>query len=462
MHIELKDLHWSRLTAVWSEPFPRVVAVAMAFLLLGLAYQVYVYLGDSMGTGAAAEDAAVIDVDMRVVANQWVWEPDVVEVPAGATLNMRIENEDPFAHGFAINELGLDQRLPGSQTTEFTFVANLEPGEYEFFCSVFCGAGHFGQRGTLVVTESDVVAIESDVTAATGEDDLPIRSRADASDELPYTEDDDGVKEFSMTIDEIMWDYGDGNPIRSYGYNAQLPGPDIRVTEGDRVRIAVTNNLPEATTVHWHGIDIEWAADGVPGVTQDPIQPGETFTYEFTAEPAGTRFYHTHGSHHGDEAAQMDMGLAGAFIVEPAEGEENPPDQDITWILTERISNGIFPIHGAIYPHVPPITVKEGERIRVRMINAGSSTFHPMHLHGHQFRVVAADGNPIPESAQLVRNTQPLLPGEGYDIEFIADNPGIWVFHCHELQHAAGGMIAVVQYEGFEAEAAGGHGSHSH
>ena len=451
MHIELKDLRWSRLTAVWSEPFPRVVLVAMCFLLLGLTYQVYVYLNSSIDVGVAAEDASVVDVSMRVIANQWTWDPNVVEVPAGATVNMSIKNEDPFAHGFAINELGLDQRLPGSQTTEFTFVANLEPGEYEFFCSIFCGAGHFGQRGTLLVTENDTVATDHHTASVANENDLPIRSRADAIDELPYITDEGGVKEFTMTIDEIMWDYGDGNPIRSYGYNAQLPGPDIRVTEGDRVRIAVTNNLPEATTVHWHGIDIEWAADGVPGVTQDPIQPGETFIYEFTAKPAGTRFYHTHGSHHGDEAEQMDMGLAGAFIVEPAESEENPPDQDITWILTERIGNGIFPIHGAIYPHVPPITVREGQRIRVRMINAGSSTFHPMHLHGHQFRVIAADGNPIPESAQLVRNTQPLLPGEGYDIEFIADNPGIWVFHCHELQHAAGGMIAVVQYEGFEA-----------
>ncbi len=450
MHINLQDLSWNRVKAILNAPFPRVLAMALVFLLIGLSYQVHSYLHTKKEfSGAQAEDLDSIDINMRVIAGAWQWDPDRIEIPAGATVNMSIVNEDPFAHGFAINELGLDQRLPSNQTTEFSFVANLEPGEYEFFCSVFCGTGHFGQRGTLVITEGEINP--NDVSAGTATaDDLPIRSREDAIDELPYIENDDGIKEFSMTIDEIMWDYGDGNPIRSFGYNAQLPGPDIRVTEGDRVRIEFTNNLPEATTVHWHGIDLEWAADGVPGVTQDPIQPGETFTYEFTANPAGTRFYHTHGSHHGDEAEQMDMGLAGAFIVEPAEGEEDPPDQDITWILTERIGNGIFPIHGAIYPHVPPITVREGERVRVRMINAGSSTFHPMHLHGHQFRVVAADGNPIPESAQLVRNTQPLLPGEGYDIEFIADNPGIWVFHCHELQHAAGGMIAVVQYEGFE------------
>ena len=457
MHLNLQDLSLTRVKAVWSTPFPRIIGVILVFLSIGLAYQVHSYLNSGSLVDEAQEGRSVVDIDMRVVAGQWQWDPNIIEVPSGATVNMTIVNEDPQAHGFAITELGLDQRLPGNQTVDFTFVVDLAPGEYDFFCSVFCGAGHFGQRGVMIVTEGDAAPADTVIEVTPNDTDLPVRSRADAIDELPFIENDDGVKEFSMSIDEIMWDYGDGNPIRSYGYNAQLPGPDIRVTEGDRVRIEVTNNLPDATTVHWHGIDIEWAADGVPGVTQEPIQPGETFVYEFTAYPAGTRFYHTHGSHHGDEAEQMDMGLAGAFIVEPAEGEENPPDQDITWILSERIGSAIYPIHGAIYPHVPPITVREGERIRIRMINAGSSTFHPMHLHGHQFQVVAADGNPIPESAQLTRNVQPLLPGEGYDIEFIANNPGVWIFHCHELQHAAGGMIAVIQYEGFEVETTHGH-----
>ena len=460
MHISLNDFTATRLRAVLSEPFPRILLVILSFLLIGVGYQLYHYWGDATTVETTSE---VIDVEMRIIQGQWQWEPETITVPSGARVAMAVTNEDSFAHGFAVSELGLDQRLPPNQTTEFDFVADIPPGEYEFFCSVFCGAGHFGQRGTLVVTEATT---QTDTTAADeaapsdNEADIPVRSRNDAIDELPYTETEDGVKEFELTVDEVMWDYGDGNPIYSWGYNQQLPGPDIRITEGDRVRITVTNNLPEATTVHWHGVDLEWEADGVPGMTQDPIGPGERYVYEFTATPAGTRFYHTHGSHHGDEAEQMDMGLAGGLIIDPAEDTMDEPDQDITWVLTERIQHGIFPIHGAVYPAVPPIEVSEGETVRIRMINAGSSTFHPMHLHGHQYRVVAVDGNPIPEAAQLTRNTQPVLPGETYDIEFVADNPGHWLFHCHELQHAAGGMIAEVHYEGFSVPDTMDHGSH--
>ena len=452
MELSIKQFSRKRLTVVWADRFPRLMLL-LAIVVGGLLSLQTWYL---LTLDRTISGEVEVDVSMRVVQGQWQFEPDIVTVPSGAVVHMSIINEDPFAHGFAINELGLDQRLPGGQTTEFSFAAALSPGEYEFFCSVFCGAGHFGQRGTLVVTEGESAALSVD-DAEDRYANLPVRSRDNAIAELPYTVDEDGVKEFFLTVDEVMWDYGDGNPVYSWGYNAQLPGPDIRTVEGDRVRITVQNNLPEATTVHWHGIDLEWGADGVPGVTQDPIAPGETYVYEFTSKPAGTRFYHTHGSHHGDEAEQMDMGLAGAFIVDPVDFAA--PDVDVTWVLTERIRNGLFAIQGAVYPSVPPILVDEGDVVRVRMINAGSSTIHPMHLHGHQYRVVAVDGNPIPEVAQLTRNTQPILPGETYDVEFVADNPGLWLFHCHELQHAAGGMIAEVHYRGFtsDIELSGGH-----
>ncbi len=457
MQIDFKTFTLARLALVWSDPFVKIVSIALCALCIGLGFQLYSYWSK---TASVPLSETVVEVNMRVIPGQWTWEPDRLEIPSGARVEMTIDNGDPYAHGFAITELGLDQRLPPNQVTRFSFDVTVPPGEYDFFCSIYCGVGHFGQRGKLIVTEPESAGQEErtdSVTPTLDERDLPVRSRADAIDELPYEENSEGVKVFALSIDEILWDYGDGNPVHSFGYNTQLPGPDIRVTEGDRVRFEVTNNLPEATTVHWHGIDIEWAADGVPGVTQDPIKPGETYTYEFTAYPAGTRFYHTHGSHHGDEAEQMDMGLAGAFIVEPPEPAVEPPDQDITWVLTERIRYGIFPIHGAIYPAVPEIVVQEGDRVRVRLINAGSSTFHPMHLHGHQFTVVAVDGNPVPEPAQLIRNTLPILPGETYDIEFIANNPGLWMFHCHELQHAAGGMIGYVRYEGFDAPAFSSH-----
>ncbi len=413
------------------------------YIALGLVFIVHGSVRVAGATFIRGTADSETQLEMRVVKNRWQWDPGVIVVPHGALVTLQIENEDDFDHGFAISELGVDRRLPGGQVTTVQFLADQE-GEFEYFCSVYCGPGHFDQKGILVVTRGDVNQVLASYQGGVV-GDLPVRSVADAVGRLPYVVTDDGVKEFQLTAEHIMWDYGNGEILESWAYNGQLPGPEIRVTEGDTVRIVFTNNLPVPTTVHWHGVDLPNAMDGVPGYTQDAVLPGDTFVYEFDAHPAGTRFYHTHGSHHGDEAQQMDMGLAGPFVIEPRDFDR--PDVDYTMVLTERIRDGIYPINGAVYPDTDFITVREGDRVRIRMINAGSSTFHPMHLHGHQFKVVATDGNPVPEAAQLTRNTLPLLPGESYDIEFIADNPGVWLLHCHELQHAGGGMITAVVYE---------------
>ncbi|MDP3726452.1 MAG: multicopper oxidase domain-containing protein [bacterium] len=282
-----------------------------------------------------------------------------------------------------------------------------------------------------------------------------------------------GVKEFSLTAEPIRSEYANGKTILAWGYNGQIPGPEIRVTEGDRVKIVFTNKLPKATTIHWHGVDVPNDQDGVPGVTQKAIKPGETYTYEFIAKPAGTRMYHTHGGvAMGDEAQQLDMGLSGAFIIEPVDHKK--PDREYTLILDEwqtmpmseahkqhssmmnagimmdgghMMDYNLFTINGRSFPDTEPLKVKNGERVRLRMINGGTSTIHPMHLHGHQFKIVAVDGNEVPSVAQLTRNTLPIHPGETYDIEFVANNPGTWLFHCHELHHADAGMIVPIVYE---------------
>ena len=298
-------------------------------------------------------------------------------------------------------------------------------------------------------------------------DTLPVKS-AQATQPLQPTI-KDGVKEYALSAEPVRWEYAKGKTITAWAFNGQVPGPEIRVTEGDKVKISFTNKLPKATTLHWHGLDVPNSQDGLPGVTQKAIEPGATYTYEFTAMPAGTHFYHAHGSGNGDEAQQLDMGLSGAFVVEPKDNAK--PDRDYTLVLDEwqRNSDGsnmamadmggmdmamgynLFTINGKTYPDTAPLTVKQGEKVRVRLINAGTSTIHPIHLHGHQFKVVATDGNPVPEAAQLTKNTITVSPGETYDIEFIADNPGVWAFHCHELHHAGGGMVTTVQYEGVSA-----------
>lgn len=315
---------------------------------------------------------------------------------------------------------------------------------------------------------------------------LPLKKASDQKT-LTATVASDGTKQFELSAEPIRWEYQKDKTITAWGFNGQVPGPEIRVTEGDKVRINFTNNLPKATTVHWHGLDVPNSMDGVPGVTQDAIKPGESFSYEFTATPGGTRFYHTHGSTMGDEAQQSDMGLSGAFIVEPSNYQK--PDKEFTvvlddWLLGENGFNNsitsmvgmdgtdtsmpgmdmsgssgsqsmagmdmamdynLFTMNGLAFPDTKPMEVQKGDKVRIRLINASASTIHPMHLHGTQFKIVATDGNPVPEAAQLTKNVITVSPGETYDIEFTATNPGTWAFHCHELHHAGAGMMNVLK-----------------
>jgi FtsP/CotA-like multicopper oxidase with cupredoxin domain len=276
---------------------------------------------------------------------------------------------------------------------------------------------------------------------------------------LAYRE-EDGVKVFELTAKPVLWEIMEGVKVTAYTYNGTVPGPLIHVTEGDRVRIIVKNELPDPTTIHWHGIEVPNAMDGVPGVTQDPIQPGETFTYEFTAKPAGTFMYHSH--YEGD--VQVGVGLYAPFIIDPKEPEANPPAVDQTLMLSEwRMMDGktyaampmgdmepnYFTINGKSFPATETITVKKGERVRLRLIGIGQF-IHPMHLHGMPFKIVATDGHPVPEAAQLTKDTISVAPGERYDIEFTATEAGQWMLHCHILHHTTndnvepGGLMLVI------------------
>lgn len=431
---------------------PSIFVAALTLMLFsGLTYLGYEHI-----TEASVEGEPDVVIDM--LADDWYFEPDKITVSEGDHVRLVIETEHSetgtYDHGIHIPSLGVNEPLAAGETHEVEFIAD-EAGEHQFYCNVYCGEGHHNMEGEIIVEENSHED-HGDGTESDYEDyDLPVRGSEDAIEELSYETDSEGVKVFNLTAEHVMWDYGEdhlgqSHVVESWGYNGQLPGPEIRVTEGDEVRINFENKAPINTTVHWHGVDVPIEADGVPGITQEPVGEDETFTYEFTAEPSGTRFYHTHGSDHTDEAEQMDMGLAGPLIIEPEEFEE--PDVDYTMVLSERIGEGIYPIQGQIYPNVPAIEVEEGDLVRVRMINAGSTTFHPMHLHGHQFDVIAKDGNPVPEEAVQERNVKTVHPGETMDIEFVADNPGQWMFHCHELSHAGGGMIAEVVYDGYEED----------
>lgn len=271
---------------------------------------------------------------------------------------------------------------------------------------------------------------------------------------------EDGVKVFELTTKAVRWEIVDGVAVTAFTYNGTVPGPMIRVTEGDQVRILVRNELPDPTTIHWHGVEVPNAMDGVPGVTQDPIQPGETFTYEFIAKPAGTFMYHSHFE--GD--IQVGAGLYAPMIIDPKEPEANPPAVDEVLMISEWLQRdgqtfaampmsgmepNFFTLNGKAFPATQEITVKKGERVRLRFIGIGQF-IHPMHLHGVPFKIIATDGHPVPEAAQLTKDTVSVAPGERYDIEFVASEAGQWMLHCHILHHTTndnvepGGLMLMI------------------
>lgn len=297
-------------------------------------------------------------------------------------------------------------------------------------------------------------------------DELPVRG--ERTERLEPTMDGD-VKVFELTAEEIRWELVDGTWVTAWGYNGQAPGPEIWVDEGDQIRVTLTNELPQPTTIHWHGMDVPNAMDGVPGVTQDPIEPGETFTYEFEAKPSGTFWYHPHF----DEGRQLDMGLAGALIVRGA--DEPDYDRDFVQFIDEwiRLPDGRngwegvahaghnpseynwFTLNGKSFPETEPLVVNEGDRIRLRILNAGAQA-HPMHLHGPRMTVVAKDGAQLPQPYEA--DTVTVAAGERYDIELTADSPGDWMFHCHIPQHMEndgnhpGGLMNFVTYDDHETD----------
>lgn len=250
---------------------------------------------------------------------------------------------------------------------------------------------------------------------------------------------DGGVKVFRLTIDEMEHRIDElSAPVKALGYNGQWPGPTIRVNQGDKVRAIFTNNLKEATTVHFHGVEFDdFFQDGVPFVTQKPIVPGETYAYEFTAVNPGSLMYHSH--HNATD--QVGRGLLGAFIVDPPE----PPaayDREYIWVSNDVL--GGFTINGHGFPATVPLLAAQGERVLVRFMNEGIM-MHPFHSHGFTMDVVARDGVPL-GSAGFRADTLGVNPGERWDAVITADRLGVWAFHCHILPHVEGpsGMFGMV------------------
>ncbi|HET8704991.1 MAG TPA: copper oxidase [Pseudomonadales bacterium] len=265
---------------------------------------------------------------------------------------------------------------------------------------------------------------------------------------LPYKM-NNGVKEFRLVAEQIEREFAPGMKVKCWGYNGTSPGPTIEVVEGDKVRIYVTNKLPEKTSVHWHGLFLPNGMDGVGGLTQPHIPPGKTMVYEFTVRQNGTFMYHPHS----DEMVQMAMGMMGLFISHPKNPLERPVDRDYALLLmswdiepgtmvpkTSTMTDfNVWTFNSKTFPAIQTLVARTGERVRIRIGNL-SMTNHPMHLHGFAFKVVGTDGGWIPESAQWPEVTTDVPVGAIRVLEFTADAPGDWAFHCHKSHHTMGPM----------------------
>ena len=258
-----------------------------------------------------------------------------------------------------------------------------------------------------------------------------------------------GVKEFHLVAEPVLREIAPGMKAHLWGYNGQSPGPTIEVVEGDKVRIYVTNRLPEKTSIHWHGQPLPNGMDGVSGLTQPPILPGKTFMYEFEAKRAGTFMYHPHA----DEMLQMAMGMMGSWVTHPKNPKFMPVDRDFIFLLnaydidpgsyTPKVSTmldfNLWTWNSRAFPGIDPIVVGKNDRVRIRIGNL-TMTNHPIHLHGHEFQVTGTDGGWVPASARWPEVTTDIGVGQMRAVEFVADNPGDWAFHCHKSHHTMNAM----------------------
>ncbi len=264
---------------------------------------------------------------------------------------------------------------------------------------------------------------------------------------------EDGVKVFDLETAVIRWTILPGVTVDAYGFNSQVPGPQLRFRQGDRVRINVTNRLPESTTVHWHGLILPNVMDGPAHITQEPIENGAVYHYEFTAVQSGTYLYHSHD--HVDR--QQALGLYGAMIIDPAETDPSiEADHDYPvllqeWLLREGLTYPAMPMDGAMpnyftingraYPATDTVRMRVGETLKIRFIGSSNGFIHPMHIHGGPFEVVAVDGITLQPSTRYQADTVNVGPGQRYDVIWTAREPGKWLIHCHIGHHTTNNNV---------------------
>jgi FtsP/CotA-like multicopper oxidase with cupredoxin domain len=429
----------------------RAAGLVAALLTLGAACTSSGGSGPPATGDQAAGAPAVVDVSLT----DFAIDPEMPEVPADTPITFEVTNDGQAPHTFAViaGEQTYETDLLDAGASATLEVPALAAGDYETQCTV---AGHadLGMTGMLHVlaqgaSSSPGASDGGEHASMTAEEmatahEEGVVAFAGQLESGPLTPDHgnqplkptivDGVKVFELTTSEIEWEIAPGELVEAMAFNEQVPGPEIRVRPGDDVRFLVENQMTQPFTLHFHGLTVPNEQDGVPYITQPPIMPGESWTYEFEiVDPPGMYVYHTHFN----SAEQMDKGLYGALIIEPPAADwKSVYGVDVDVESTLFIGDGGlgYNLNAKSFPATLPTVAEEGQTVLYHMANEGQ-LLHPMHLHGFHFQVVGIDGVPLAPDDRYMLDTLVVAPGARYDFVVKADVPGIWAFHCHILPH---------------------------
>ena len=435
-----------------------VVALLASMVAVGFGLRAVDEAKDGVATTPDSATTSSAPLTAKVTLTEMAIEPATLEVAPGGTLE--VTNGGSVVHNLAVEGEDLRTEMLDSHGTGQLDVSGLAPGAYTLYCEV---AGHreAGMHATLTVAKATSTAANvSSGAPATHGSGAAAELSADEMDELmsratkafPASTEGkgaqllaptvlaDGTKQFEVTTSIVQWEVEPGRKVEAWAYNGTVPGPTIKVEPGDKVKVILRNDLPESTVIHFHGIDLPNALDGVPDITQPPVKPGASYTYEFTAQSTpAVAMYH---SHH-NAAKQVANGLAGAFLVGslpvPAGVEV---EQEYVMMLNDAGNIG-YSLNGKSFPATEPLAAAQGEWILVHYMNEGVMS-HPMHLHGLAQSVIAKDGFPLAQPSK--EDTVMVGPGERFSVLVQASAIGTWAWHCHILPHAEreDGMFGMV------------------
>jgi manganese oxidase len=424
-----------------------ITALCLTFFALGDSSD-----ADSSGVaGAAAGSGPTVTVEL----SEFAISPTMVGLPPEGGI-VRIINTGTMVHNVSFPELGkkTSDIAPGSQ--EDIVFGPIAVGDYTMICEI-PGHAASGMTGMLMVgdgtghstddaadpttmTWQEMDAMMEEVAAA-----FPAVTAGHGGETLEPTILADGTKRFDLTASIVDWEVEPGKIVQAWTYNGVVPAPEMHVESGDKVQIVLQNDLPESTSMHLHGVKVPNAMDGVDPYTQPAIEPGQSFTYEFTADGPAVGIYH---SHHNAQL-QVPNGLFGAFLIDEMpipqklidEGYTQV-DQHVNMVVNDAGTIGLS-LNGKSFPATEPYSMRVGEVMQVHYMNEGLMA-HPMHLHQPIGWIIAKDGVPLDEP--MPGDTINIAPGERYTVLYKAEEPGVWAWHCHILNHAEGptGMFGMV------------------